>query len=139
LFEEHFYYFLEFLKQDLSYARRTKKNAPFLMFLNTIYHNFRILIEMFNQIFTLSYQGLKVRRKLSPSKTKSAESSLKRIGFTRMNDQISVVVEEKASNVDVSTEWRRFQNELIDVAESQVHPDDAGYPASSDDRLKFRI
>jgi hypothetical protein len=56
-----------------------------------------------------------------------------------VNDQVSVVVEEKASNVDVSTKGRSFQNELVDVAESQVHPDDAGYPASSDDRLKFRI
>ena len=78
-----------------------------------------------------------MRRKLSPSK--SAEPSLKRIGFTRMNDQVSVVVEEKASNVDVSTKGRSFQNELVDVAERQVHPDDAGYPASSDDRLKLRI
>jgi hypothetical protein len=56
-----------------------------------------------------------------------------------MNDQVSVVVEEKASNVDVSTEGRSFQNELVDVAERQVHPDDTRYPASSDDRLKFRI
>jgi hypothetical protein len=56
-----------------------------------------------------------------------------------VNDQVSVVVEEKASNVDVSTEWRSFQNELVDVAESQVHTDDAGYPASSNDRLNIRI
>ncbi len=95
------------------------------------------ITTLFIQIFTLSYQCLQVRRKLSLSK--SAESPPKRIDFTRVNDQVSVVVEEKASNVDVSTEWRSFQNELVDVAESQVHTDDAGYPASSNDRLNIRI
>jgi hypothetical protein len=41
-----------------------------------------------------------------------------------VNDQISFVVEKKASNNFIPAKWKRLQDQLVDVAEGQVHAHD---------------